>query len=108
MVRLLEDPPLSSILDFCAADPVERVFLEDIARRRVGRFVAASARGRIEALCHVGANVVPSGARVGRLSALAANGKPRMMVGDEAPVTELWTALRHSLPTPLDDRPGQP
>jgi len=108
MVRLLEDPPLSSILDFCAADPVERVFLEDIARRRVGRFVAASSRGRIEALCHVGANVVPSGTRVGRLSALAASGNPRMMVGDEAPVTELWSTLRESLPAPLDDRPGQP
>ena len=108
MARLLEDPPLSAILEFCAEDPVERVFLEDIARRQVGRFVAASARGRIEALCHVGANVVPSGSRVARLSRLAANGKPRMMVGDEAPVSELWGALRDGLPEPLDDRPGQP
>lgn len=108
MARLIEDPPLSAVLEFCAEDPVERVFLEDIARRQVGRFVAVSSRSRIEALCHVGANVVPAGSRVGRLSRLARNGSPRMMVGDEGPVTELWSALRHGLPAPLDDRPGQP
>ena len=31
-----------------------------------------------------------------------------MMVGDEAPVTDLWEAIREGLPEPLDDRPGQP
>ena len=108
MARIVEDPSRSSILDFCAGDPVERVFLEDIARRRVGRFVATSARGRIEALCHVGANVVPSGSGVRRLGDAAAKGKPRMMVGDEAPVSELWSELRDGMPIPLDDRPGQP
>ena len=108
MGRLTEDPPLSAVLEFCAEDPVERVFLEDIARRQVGRFVAAGSRGRIDALCHVGANVVPAGSRVSRLSGLARNGNPRMMVGDERAVTELWSVLRDGLPAPLDDRPGQP
>lgn len=108
MARTIEDPPLSAILDFCAQDPIERVFLEDIARRKVGRFVAVSTRGRIEALCHVGANVVPAGTRVARLSELARNGSPRMIVGDEQPVTELWEALSPDMPAPLDDRPGQP
>ena len=27
------EPPLEAILEFCAGDPVERVFLEDVARR---------------------------------------------------------------------------
>ena len=31
-----------------------------------------------------------------------------MMVGDEAPVSELWSELRDGMPIPLDDRPGQP
>src|SRR5947199_10263071 len=34
------EPSLDQILDFCAEDPVERVFLEDVARRRLGRFTA--------------------------------------------------------------------
>ena len=108
MARIVEDPPLSAVLEFCAEDPVERVFLEDIARRGVGRFVAVGEGGRIEALCHVGANVVPSGSGVKRLSTYAVSGRPRMMVGDEAPVSELWSALRDGLPSPIDDRPGQP
>jgi hypothetical protein len=29
------EPRLPQILDFCAEDPVERVFLEDVARRRL-------------------------------------------------------------------------
>ena len=36
----LVDPGLDQILEFCARDPVERVFLEDVARRGLGRFVA--------------------------------------------------------------------
>ena len=58
------DPTLDEILAFCAEEPVERVFLEDIARRGLGRFSALAARGRLTALCHVGANVVPSGTRL--------------------------------------------
>ncbi len=108
MSRLIHAPPLSSILEFCATDPVERVFLEDIARRRLGQFAALSSGGRIRALCHVGANLVPAGDGVARLSSMAGGRVPRMMVGDEGPVTELWTALQDEFPQPLDDRPGQP
>src|SRR5919198_1955488 len=61
MLEKLIEPTLSQVLDFCAEDPVERVFLEDIARRGMGRFAALAANGRLSALCHVGANVVPSG-----------------------------------------------
>ena len=60
---------LGQILSFCAEDPVERVFLEDVARRGLGRFSAVAANGRLTALCHVGANVVPSGAGLRRVRA---------------------------------------
>ena len=57
----LKEPRLEEILAFCAEDPVERVFLEDVARRGLGRFTALENEGRVEALCHSGSNVVPSG-----------------------------------------------
>jgi hypothetical protein len=50
------------------------------------------ADGRLTALCHVGANLVPSGRGVAALAKLASRGEPRMMVGEEGAVTELWKA----------------
>ena len=61
------EPRIDEVLAFCAEEPVERVYLEDVARRGLGRFVATEADGQLEALCHVGANVVPS-ARAARRS----------------------------------------
>jgi len=105
---VIDSPPLEDVLAFCAADPVERVFLEDIARRGLGRFVGVGSGGRLEALCHVGANLVPSGNGVAALARPAGRSSPRMMVGEERSVGELWEAIRKRLPKPLDDRPGQP
>jgi ribosomal protein S18 acetylase RimI-like enzyme len=102
------EPGLEQILAFCAQDPVERVFLEDVARRRLGRFTAFAANGSLTALCHVGANVVPSGAGCGRFADIAARGRARMIIGDERAVTELWDDMVGLMPTPRDDRPGQP
>ncbi|MDQ4019823.1 MAG: GNAT family N-acetyltransferase [Actinomycetota bacterium] len=107
MARLVRSPELEQILAFCAEDPVERVFLEDVARRGLGRFAGVEERSRLEALCHVGANLVPSGRGVRRFADVA-EGEPRMIVGEEGAVGELWEALRARLPPPLDDRPGQP
>jgi len=102
------EPKLEQILAFCAEDPVERVFLEDVARRRLGRFTAFADNGRLTALCHVGANVVPSGADCGRFADVAARGRARMIFGDERAVNELWKDLAERMPEPRDDRPGQP
>jgi RimJ/RimL family protein N-acetyltransferase len=99
---------MDQILDFCADDPVERVFLEDVARRGLGRFSAFADEGRLSALCHVGANVVPSGVDCGRFARAAAKGRARMIIGDERAVDELWGELRDRMPPPRDDRPGQP
>ena len=104
----LKEPELDEILAFCAEDPVERVFLEDVARRGLGRFTALQRRGRLQALCHVGSNVFPSGRGCGAFAEVAAAGNVRMLIGEERPVTELWEAARARLPAPREDRPGQP
>lgn len=102
-------PPLDDVLRFCAEEPVERVFLEDIARRRLGRFAALlGASGRLEALCHVGANVVPSGRGCAEFAHAAARSGARMIIGEERAVNELWEAAHRRMPRPRDDRPGQP
>jgi uncharacterized protein len=102
------EPRLEQILEFCAEDPVERVFLEDVARRGLGHFTALADNRRLTALCHVGANVVPSGVECGRFAPAAARGRARMIIGDERAVTELWGQLEPRMPSPRDDRPGQP
>jgi uncharacterized protein len=102
------EPRLEQILEFCAEDPVERVFLEDVARRGLGHFTALADNRRLTALCHVGANVVPSGVDCGRFAPAAARGRARMIIGDERAVTELWGQLEPRMPSPRDDRPGQP
>ncbi len=108
MTRLVKRPRLSDVLAFCGEDPVERVFLEDVARRRIGRFAALADDGRLQAVCHVGANVVPSGEGAAAFAPLVRRDETRMIVGEEQAVTDLWEALRARLPVPLDDRPGQP
>ncbi len=102
------EPSLDQILAFCAEDPVERVFLEDVARRGLGRFSALAEDGRLAALCHVGANVVPSGRGCGAFAGVAASGRARMVIGEELAVGELWEAARRQLPRPREDRRGQP
>jgi ribosomal protein S18 acetylase RimI-like enzyme len=104
----VREPGLRQILDFCAEEPIERVFLEDVARRGLGRFAGLEQGGRLTALCHVGANVVPSGRDCERFADVAVRGNPRMIIGIERAVDELWDAAGRRLPTPRDDRPGQP
>src|SRR3954467_12006052 len=109
----LKEPELDQILAFCAEDPVERVFLEDVARRGLGGFpgrgpgaarrglgvfTAVESGGRRQALCHVGSNVVPSGRGCDAFEEVAAAGHARMVIGDERAVTELWDAVRERLP----------
>lgn len=89
-------------------DPVERVFLEDVARRGLGRFTAVRAGGHLTALCHVGANVVPSGEGCEAFAEPAAQGASRMIIGESGAVSALWEAVRDRLPEPREDRPGQP
>ena len=107
-VALLTDPPLGLVLDFCARDPVERVFLEEMARRGTGRFTALERGGEVVALCHAGTNVVPSGEGAGAFAGVAAASGARMLIGEERAVGDLWAAARGRLPAAREDRPGQP
>jgi len=102
------EPTLSQVLAFCGEEPVERVFLEDIARRGLGRFVGLRKDGGLGALCHVGANVVPSGTGCGSFADPLRKARARMIIGEERAVTELWDAVRERLPRPREVRPGQP
>jgi uncharacterized protein len=104
----LKEPSLDEILAFCAEDPVERVFLEDVARRGLGRFTALGRDGGLAALCHVGSNVVPSGNGCEAFAEVAVAGSARMVIGEEGAVTQLWDSARERLPEPREDRPGQP
>src|SRR4051812_23929967 len=104
----LVEPTLDQMLAFCAEDPVERVFLEDAARRRLGRFRAVERRNRLEALCHLGANVVPAGKGCGAFSEVVRGGHARMLIGEEGAVSDLWKTAEAKFPRPREDRPGQP
>jgi RimJ/RimL family protein N-acetyltransferase len=84
------------------------VFLEDIARRGLGRFSGLRDDGRLVALCHVGANVVPSGVSCAVFADATVRGQARMIIGEERAVDELWGEARARMPKPRDDRPGQP
>lgn len=104
----LVDPSREQILAFCAQDPVERVFLEDVARRGLGRFSGLEEDGELVALCHVGANLVPSGRGCGAFAGPASRARARMLIGEQGAVGELWDDLRRRLPRAREDRPGQP
>ena len=103
------EPTLDQVLEFCAREPVERVFLEDVARRGFGRFVALADNGSaLVSLCHLGANLVPSGSGCDAFAELAASSTSKMIIGDEEAVGALWAAAVHQMPSPRADRPGQP
>jgi ribosomal protein S18 acetylase RimI-like enzyme len=103
------EPTREQVLAFCAHDPVERVFLEDVARRGLGRFLAvANGAGELSALCHAGANLVPSGAGCEAFAQAADEARVRMIIGESHAVSDLWSAAQAMLPQAREDRPGQP
>jgi ribosomal protein S18 acetylase RimI-like enzyme len=104
----VSEPTRDQVLSFCAGDPVERVFLEDVARRGLGRFLGVEDDGELVALCLAGTNRGPWGAGGAAVAAAAARARARMIIGEAHAVTELWDAAAARLPPPREDRPGQP
>jgi ribosomal protein S18 acetylase RimI-like enzyme len=106
----LVEPTRDQILRFCAGDPIERVFLEDVARRGHGRFAGllGDDGDALRGLCHLGTNVVPSGDGCAAFAGLAVKASPRMLIGEARAVTDLWDAARRRFGSPREDRPGQP
>ena len=111
-IRAVKDaiePRLEQILEFCAEDPVERVFLEDVARRRLGRFTALRGeRAADRALPRRARTSSPPVRTAAASRTRRVAGRARMIIGDERAVDELWDDLAGLMPTPRDDRPGQP
>jgi hypothetical protein len=101
-------PERDELLVFCGEDPIERVFIEDMVRRGLGRLSGLRSNGRLVAVAHIGVNVVPSGRGCGAFGELVPGDRSRMIIGDEQAVGELWDAARAHLPVPREDRPGQP
>jgi uncharacterized protein len=107
-VAKLRPPPLKQVLAFCAENPVERVFLEDIARRGLGRFLAVPGDGGLQALCHFGMNIGPAGLGCGIFARQALDSDARMIVGAESAVDELWREAGEHFPPPRRDSPSEP
>jgi ribosomal protein S18 acetylase RimI-like enzyme len=107
---VLVEPTVEQILAYCAEDPIERVFLEDVARRGFARFRALEGENGLAALCYFGANIVPSGRGCEAFAGEAASrgAGARMIIGSERAVTDLWSVARSVMPRPREDRPGQP
>jgi ribosomal protein S18 acetylase RimI-like enzyme len=109
MTATVVDPTREQVLEFCSRDPIERVFLEDVARRGLGRFVGVEGDGGwLASLCHLGANLVPSGTGCWAYADSAAGTASKMIIGDERAVDELWLVAEERMPAPRADRPGQP
>jgi len=103
------EPTHEQVVEFCGREPVERVFLEDVARRGLGRFLAIeNGDGTLTALCHMGANVVPSGRGCAAFARAAADAPSRMIIGEASAVGELWDAGQQALPPAREDRRHQP
>ena len=62
----------------------------------------------LSALCHIGANLVPSGLGCGGFAKAAERSRSRMVIGEEHAVDALWAAAADRMPPPREDRPGQP
>jgi len=106
--RLVE-PSIEQVLDYCGEEPIERVFLEDVARRGSGRFAGLERDdGTLRALCHLGTNVVPSGEGCAGFAELASRAAPRMLIGEQGAVTQLWDAGGKRLGRARADRRDQP
>lgn len=103
------EPSQDQVLAFCAREPVERVFLEDVARRGLGRFFGIQdGAGSLTALCHAGANLVPSGVGAGAFAPAVVGARSRMIIGEAGAVSALWEAAHRDLPQAREDRPHQP
>ena len=100
-------PDRRALLEFCAEEPIERVFIEDLVRRGGGRLSAVGDGERLLAVAHVGVNVVPSGHGCEAFAELV-DSRARMIIGGEGAVGELWDAVARRRPAPREDRPGQP
>jgi len=106
--RRAVSPALEEILAFCCGGPRGARVPRGRRAAWLGRFAAVEDDGRLTALCHVGANVVPAGEDCGRSPSTALRGRARMIIGEQRSVDELWAAIRGDMPAPRRRSSGQP
>src|SRR2546430_17313014 len=83
---MIRRPPRSTLFPYTTL--FRSVFLEDVARRGLGRFLAVRGSGGLAALCHAGTNVVPSGVGCDAFAEPTIHGRARMIIGHETAVAE--------------------
>lgn len=119
-VRVLGRDDVDDFLALAARHPVENVFTDHRARttglepRWLGGEVWGRYRdGELSAACHVGANLVPvecdeADARAFAARALRVGRTASTIVGPQAAVETLWSAVERRWGPPRDIRRGQP
>lgn len=119
-LRVLRQSDLSDVLELCARDPIAHVFVESRVRavgvepaRLGGEMWGHVVDGRLEAVCHSGANLVPveAGAEAVRAFADRARRQGRRcasIVGPREAVAPMWEQLEPSWGPARDVRPRQP
>lgn len=119
-VRVLDEGDTQEVLELCARDAVANVFvagrvetLGASARRLGGELWGYGPRGRLEAVCWSGANLVPVEAGPAALDAFAARAvrqgrRCSSLVGPAASVLPLWERLASSWGTAREVRSHQP
>lgn len=119
-MRVLGPSDLPAALDVLATDPVTNVFVEYRSRLTQldqrwlgGQMWGYVADGQLQALCHVGANLVPVAGTPESCAAFAARAVRRRrvsstIVGPRDAVELLWTDLAGAWGTPREMRWDQP
>lgn len=119
-LRVLGAADLPAALEVIARDPVVNVFAEHRARMTMleerwlgGQVWGYGVGGRLDALCHVGANMVPVGATPEACTAFARrtveDGRTcSTIVGPREAVEALWAGLEPTWGRPRDERWDQP
>jgi uncharacterized protein len=119
-LRVLGPPDLDAAMAVLERDPVTNVFVTSRVRsvglepwRLGGEMWGHVVGGRLESICHVGANLVPveAGPEALRVFADRARRQGRRcasIVGPREAVADLWARLESSWGPPRDLRPNQP
>jgi predicted GNAT family acetyltransferase len=118
--RVLDDRDLPAVRALLARDPVGNVFVASridaagLDRHRLGaQLWGFAVDGRLAAVCHAGANLVPVGADADAAGAFADRARRSgracsSLVGPAEPVLRMWELLRPGWGPARDVRPEQP
>lgn len=119
-LRVLRQSDLAEVLALFARDPVANVFVESRVRasglepsRLGGEMWGSVVDGRLSALCHAGANLVPVEAEADAVRSFADRAiregrRCSTIVGPAESVGPLWALLEPAWGPPRDVRPQQP